>query len=121
MRPAISHSYAPSFEKYYDTYAIDGSGNMQSNKYYTRFEGGMYGAPGQNSSNSIGFNLSNTFEAKVADKDTTKTEPKKIMLLNNLNLSTSYDINAKTLAWAPVRISGGTQFFDNKLSANFGT
>jgi lipopolysaccharide assembly outer membrane protein LptD (OstA) len=41
MRPAISHSYTPSFEKYYDTYAIDGSGTMQ--KDYTRFEGGMYG------------------------------------------------------------------------------
>ncbi len=121
MRPAISHSYAPSFEKYYDTYAIDGSGNMQNDKYYTRFDGGMYGAPGQNSSNSFGFNLSNTFEAKVTDKDTTKTEAKKIMLLNNLNVSTSYDANAKTLAWAPVRVSGGTQFFDNKLSANFGT
>ncbi len=119
MRPAISHSYTPSFEKYYDTYATDGSGTMQ--KDYTRFEGGMYGSPGLNSSNSIGFNLSNTFEAKVTDKDTTKTEAKKIMLLNNLNFSTSYNVDAKTLAWAPVRISGGTQFFNNKLSANFGT
>jgi lipopolysaccharide assembly outer membrane protein LptD (OstA) len=118
MRPAISHSYTPSFEKYYDTYATDGSGGMQ--KPYTRFEGGIYGSPGLNSSNSIGFNLSNTFEAKVADKDSTKTEPKKIMLLNNLNFSTSYNIDAKTLAWAPLRISGGTQFFDNKLNANFG-
>ena len=26
----------------------------------------------------------------------------------------------RELAWAPVRVSGGTQFFDNKLSANFG-
>jgi lipopolysaccharide assembly outer membrane protein LptD (OstA) len=118
MRPAISHSYTPSFDKYYDTYAIDGSGSMQ--KEYTRFEGGMYGVPSQNMSNSIGFNISNTFEAKVTDKDSTKIEPKKIMLLNNLNLSTSYDANASTLAWAPVRVSGGTQFFDNKLNTNFG-
>jgi hypothetical protein len=46
------------------------------------------------------------------------------MLLNNLNLSTSYDINAdgiNSLAWEPVRISGGTQFFDNKMNMNFGT
>jgi lipopolysaccharide assembly outer membrane protein LptD (OstA) len=118
MRPAISHSYTPSFDKYYDTYAIDGSGSMQ--KEYTRFEGGMYGVPSQNMSNSIGINISNTFEAKVTDKDSTKIEPKKIMLLNNLNLSTSYDANASTLAWAPVRVSGGTQFFDNKLNTNFG-
>ncbi|WP_264564522.1 putative LPS assembly protein LptD [Flavobacterium sp. N3904] len=118
MRPAISHSYTPSFEKYYDTYATDASGSML--KEYTRFEGGIYGSPGVTSSNFVGFNLSNTFEAKVKDKDSTKTEAKKIMLLNNLNLQTSYNINATSLAWSPVRVSGGTQFFDNKLSANFG-
>jgi len=118
MRPAISHSYTPSFEKYYDTYATDASGTML--KDYTRFEGGIYGAPGINRSNFVGFNLSNTFEAKVADKDSTKTEPKKIMLLNNLNFSTSYNMDASSLAWSPVRVSGGTQFFNNKLSANFG-
>jgi lipopolysaccharide assembly outer membrane protein LptD (OstA) len=118
MRPSISHSYTPSFEKYYDTYATDASGTMQ--KDYTRFEGGIYGSPGMNSSNFLGLNLSNTFEAKVRDKDSTKTEAKKIMLLNNLNLSTSYNFDATELAWSPVRVSGGTQFFDNKLSANFG-
>jgi lipopolysaccharide assembly outer membrane protein LptD (OstA) len=118
MRPSISHSYKPSFEKYYDTYATDASGTMQ--KDYTRFEGGIYGFPDKNSSNFLGLNLSNTFEAKVRDKDSTKTEAKKIMLLNNLNVSTSYNFDAKELAWSPVRVSGGTQFFDNKLSANFG-
>ncbi|PWA08863.1 organic solvent tolerance protein OstA [Flavobacterium laiguense] len=118
MRPSISHSYRPSFEKYYDTYATDASGTMQ--KDYTRFEGGIYGFPNKNSSNFLGLNLSNTFEAKVRDKDSTKTEAKKIMLLNNLNFDTSYNFDAKTLNWSPLRVSGGTQFFDNKLSANFG-
>jgi hypothetical protein len=121
MRPSISYGYTPSFEKYYDTYAADGSGTMV--KEYSRFEGGIYGAPGNVNSNSVGFDLSNTFEAKVTDKDSTKTEAKKIMLLNNLNLSTSYDFNAdgkRTLAWTPVRVSGGTQFFDNKMNLNFG-
>jgi hypothetical protein len=41
-------------------------------KEYTRFEGGIFGAPGQNMSNNLGFNLSNTFEAKVTDKDIEK-------------------------------------------------
>lgn len=121
MRPSVSYGYTPSFEKYYDTYAADGSGTMV--KEYSRFEGGIYGAPGNVNSNSVGFDLSNTFEAKVTDKDSTKTEAKKIMLLNNLNLSTSYDFNAdgkRTLAWTPVRVSGGTQFFDNKMNLNFG-
>jgi hypothetical protein len=118
MRPAISYSQTPSFARYYDTYAADASGTMI--KEYTRFEGGAFGAPGRNRSNNVGISISNTFEAKVTDKDSTKTEPKKVMLLNNLNLSTSYDIAADSLRWAPMRVSAGTQFFNNKMNANFG-
>lgn len=121
MRPSVSYNYAPSFEKYYDSYAADASGTMV--KQYSRFETGIFGAPGLTNSSSMGIDLSNTFEAKVTDKDSTKTEPKKIMLLNNLNLSTSYNFNADgktSLAWSPVRVSGGTQLFKNKMAMNFG-
>jgi len=120
MRPSFSYSYTPSFEKYYDTYTIDANGTTY--KDYTRFENGVYGQPGKSNSNIIGFDLSNTFEAKVTDKDSTKTEPKKVMLLNNLNFSTSYNFNADgitTFALEPVRVSGGTQLFDNKMNVNF--
>ena len=117
MRPSASYSYLPSFEQYYDTYAMDGSGRMGE---YTRFEGGMFGQPSLNYANNVGFSLSNTFEAKVTDKDSTKTEPKKIMLLNSFNFSTSYNIAADSLKWAPVRLSGGTNILDNKMNINFG-
>ena len=121
MRPSVSYGYTPSFEKYYDTYASDASGTI--NKQYTRFENGIFGAPGLNNSNTLGFDLSNTFEAKVTDKDSTKVEPKKIMLLNNLNLSTSYNLDADgvtSLAFSPIRVSGGTTLLDNKMNVNFG-
>ncbi len=118
MRPSLSYSYTPSFEKYYDTYASDGSGRMAIQEY-TRFEGGIFGAPGKNYSNSIGFGISNTFEAKVTDRDTTKVEAKKIMLLNNLNFQTSYNIAADSLPWSPVRVSGGTAIFKEKMNINF--
>jgi len=118
MRPNVSYSYTPSFSKYYDTYDPDGTGTMI--KEYTRFDGGIFGAPGKNMSNNLGFNLSNTFEAKVTDKDSTKTEPKKIMLLNNLNFSTSYDMTADSLKWSPMRVSGGTLLFKQKMNVNFG-
>lgn len=118
MRPSVSYSQTPSFSRYYDTYATDGSGTMT--KEYTRFESGIFGAPGLNNSNNLGFSLSNTFEAKVVDKDSTKTELKKIKLLNNLNFSTSYDIASDSLRWSPLRVSGGTQFFKDKMNLNFG-
>ncbi|WNM18893.1 putative LPS assembly protein LptD [Flavobacterium capsici] len=119
MRPNVTYSYTPSFSNYYDTYDPDGSGTIR--KDYTRFEGGIFGAPGKTMSNNLSFSLNNTFEAKVTDKDSTKTEPKKIMLLNNLNLSTSYDMTADSLKLAPLRVSAGTQLFKQKLDINFAT
>jgi len=43
------------------------------------------------------------------------------MLLNNLNISTSYDISADSLKWAPVRISAGTLLFNDKMNINLAT
>ncbi|MBX9807321.1 MAG: LPS-assembly protein LptD, partial [Flavobacteriaceae bacterium] len=122
MRPSVSYGYLPSFEKYYSTYATDATGTIR--KDYNRFETGIFGGPGNTNSNIIGFDLNNTLEAKITDKDSTKTEPKKIMLLNSLNFRTSYNLNAdgvNTLAWEPITVSGGTQVFNNKMNINFGT
>lgn len=118
MRPSVSYGYTPSFDQYYDTYAIDATGNTYQE--YTRFEGGLFGAPGKSYSNNLGFSLSNTFEAKVRDDESEKDEPKKVMLLNNLNFSTSYNLAADSLAWSPMRVSGGTQLFKQKMNLNFG-
>ena len=68
----------------------------------------------------MGISVSNNLEAKVRDKDSTATEPKKIILLSNLNFSTSYNFAGDSLQWSPVRVSGGTQFFNDKLTINFG-
>ncbi len=117
VRPSVSYSYTPSFEKYFDTYDPDGTGTML--KSYTRFEGGFLGAPSNNYANNLGFTVNNTFEAKVTDRDSTKTEPKKIMLLNNLNFGTAYNIAADSLQWSPLRVSGGTLLFKEKMNVNF--
>ena len=118
IRPNISYGYTPSFEKYYDTYAIDATGLTTAE--YTKFEGGLFGAPGKSYSNNVGFSFSNTFEAKMLDKESKKGESKKVMLLNNLNFATSYDIAADSLRWSPVRMTGGTQLFKQKININFG-
>jgi hypothetical protein len=118
MRPNVSYGYTPSLEKYYDTYAIDATGLTTAE--YTKFDGGLFGAPGKSYSNSLGFSLSNTFEAKMQDKESKKGETKKVMLLNNLNFSTSYNLAADSLAWSPMRVSGGTQLFKQKMNVNFG-
>ncbi|WP_394346283.1 putative LPS assembly protein LptD [Myroides indicus] len=118
MRPNIGYSYTPSFEQYYDTYAIDATG--QTMQDYTRFQGGLFGAPGKMNSNMLNMSLSNTFEAKIRDDESETGEPKKLMLLNNLNFSTSYNISADSLKWAPVRMSAGTAILKDKMQINLG-
>ncbi len=118
VKPTISYSYTPSFERYYDYYDTDPAGTIR--KQYTRFEKGIYGAPGLSYSNLVSFALNNTLEAKVVDRDTTKTELKKIILLNSLNFQTSYDMSADSLKWSPLRVSGGTNLFKEKMNVNFG-
>ncbi|MBT8253879.1 MAG: LPS-assembly protein LptD [Bacteroidia bacterium] len=121
MRPSISYNISPAFDQYYDTYeVIDADGTTVEDVEYTRFEGSIFGIPGNTYGSSIGLSVSNTIEAKVRDRDTTATEPKKVMIFNNLNFSTSYNIAADSLKWSPVRVTGGTQLFNNKMSVNFG-
>ena len=115
MRPSVSYGYNPSFDQYYDYYISDAYGNRSQ---YTRFEGGIYGTPSLGESQSIGFSLANTFEAKVKQKDSTDAEPKKVMLLNSLNFSSNYNVITKQ--FSPLNITGGTSFFNNKLGVNFG-
>ncbi|WP_452222005.1 putative LPS assembly protein LptD [Lacinutrix salivirga] len=121
MRPSISYNVNPAFDKYYDSFDIkNADGDTVEELEFTRFEDGIFGTPNKQFSSSVGLSLSNNIEAKVRDRDSTATEPKKIVLLNNLNFSTSYNIAGDSLQWSPVRVSGGTQLFNNKMSINFG-
>ena len=124
MRPSISYNINPAFDKYYDTFEIvdaDGTttGDVERQEY-TRFEGSLFGVPNQRFSSSMGISLGNNFEAKVRDKDSSATEPKKIKLLNNLNFSTSYNFAGDSLQWSPLRVSGGTTILKDKMNINFG-
>ena len=117
IRPAISYSNRPSFEQYYDTYIADADGNTRE---YTRYENSLFGIPGRNVANNMSINLGNNFEAKVRDKDTTVKEAKKVILLNNLNFSTSHNFAADSLRWSPIRASTGLSLLKNKMDINIG-
>jgi lipopolysaccharide assembly outer membrane protein LptD (OstA) len=121
MRPSVSYNINPSFEKYYETYEVISADGVTTDQVdYTRFEGSLFGSPGKVYSSSVGLSLNNNLEAKIRDKDSTATEAKKVFLLNSLNFSTNYNVAGDSLNWSPVRVSGGTQLFDDKLSVNFG-
>ena len=118
MRPSISYTINPAFNQYYETYdIIDADGT--TTEEYTRFENSLFGRPGNRYSSSVGLSLGNNIEAKVRSKDSTETESEKRIILNNLNLSTAYDIAADSLNLSPVRVTGGTQILNKKMSINF--
>ena len=121
MRPSISYNINPAFDQYYETYEVISADGVTTDQVdYTRFEGSLGGTPGKVFSSSVGLSLNNNLEAKVRDRDTTATDAKKVFLLNSLNFSTNYNVAGDSLNWSPVRVSGGTQLLDNKLSLNFG-
>ncbi len=118
LRPNIGYSNRPSFEQYYDTYIIDAEGNTAE---YTRYQNSLFGVPGRNLSNSMSIGLSNNFEAKVRnDKDSTSNELKKVVLLNNFNISTAHNFAADSLRWSPIRMGSGFSLLKDKMSVNFG-
>ena len=110
MKPSISYNYTPDFGFYYEDVQNDASGNTEQ---FTKFEGGIFGTPSRQMSQNLGFALRNLFEAKVQDRDSTKTEYKKLTLLNNLDFSTSYNIAADSLKWSPVRMTASTKLFES--------
>ena len=121
LRPSISYSIAPAFNQYYETYeVVSADGLTTSDVEYSRFEGSIFGQPNKMYSSSIGLSLANNIEAKVVDKESDDLELKKMVILNNLNFSTSYNIAADSLNLSPVRMTGGTQLFKNKMNINFG-
>ena len=117
IRPSISYSNRPSFEQYYDTYIIDAEGNTAE---FTRYENSLFGLPTRNLANNMSISIGNNFEAKVRDKDSTATKPKKIILLNNLNISTAHNFAADSLRWSPMRMSTALSLLKNKMGINIG-
>jgi lipopolysaccharide assembly outer membrane protein LptD (OstA) len=120
MRPSIGYSISPGFQQYYDDYTIVSADPEVNDQVveYSRFENTLYGAPGKLYSSSMSIALSNTLEAKIRDKDTTAVDPKKLILLNNLNFSTGYNFSADSLKWSNVQVTGSIPIV-KKLDFNF--
>ena len=120
IRPTISYTYRPDFGTKFIK-QVQQSADPLDLLSYTIFDQSLYRAPGSGLSNSISMSLNNVLEAKVAPKDPdSDEEDEKIMLLNNLNFSSSYNIAADSLRWSNVNFSAGTRLFKDKLALNLG-
>jgi len=116
VRPSVGFSYQPDFGRaqlgYYRTVQSDTLGTIQQysifNDTYLR---SLYGAPGTGKSGSVNFSLSNNLEMKVKSKKDTLTGVKKVMLIDNLSLSSSYDLAKDSLRWSTLNVSARTTLF----------
>ncbi len=126
MSPSITFSYRPDFGKehygYWQEVQVDEEGNTQ---YYDTNLGGIYGgSPGRGESGSINFSLNNSLEMKKLDvRDSTKTDEeqkyKKVKIIDNLSISSSYDLIRDSLNLAPFSIRARTTVAG--VSINMGT
>lgn len=121
ITPSISASYSPEMGTAlngYRMYTYTDINGITKTEEYNKWSGGLYGVPGKGKSASLNFQIGNNFEAKVADKkDTTGTGTKKIKLIDNLNISGSYNFLADSMRLSPINISMNTNILQ-KVSLN---
>jgi len=114
LTPNVSFSWRPDFSEdqwgYYDTYSVS---DTTDPVMYSIFDGSVYGSPASGKQGSINFSLSNNLEMKVRDRNDTVTGTRKIVLIDNLTLSTSYNMAKDSLKWSTLNVSGRTKLFKN--------
>lgn len=112
LTPAVTFSYTPNFGApgwgYYKEIENDTSATPGT---YSIFQGSLYGGPPASQAGIVTFSLSNNLEMKVRNRKDTVTGVKKIVLIDNFVIATSYDISKDSLNWSPITMSGRTSIF----------
>ncbi|HSC55307.1 MAG TPA: putative LPS assembly protein LptD [Phnomibacter sp.] len=111
IRPQLSANYKPNLAKkdYYFT-QIDTVGRKEQ---FSLYQGSLFNSYSYGSFGGMSFGLQNNLEMKVKDKeDTAAGATKKIRLLDNLSINSSYNFMADSLKLAPFSILASTTLFD---------
>lgn len=112
--PTLGFIYHPDMQhKALDFYRKVQTDSLGTQAYYSRFEGGLYGAPIASESGAITFNINNTLDARVRQKTDTSISYKKVALLQMLSIGGSYDLAAKQNNLSLITVSGRTSFLKN--------
>lgn len=123
ITPKVSFTFTPDwgdpkwgyYKSYYDP-------DLDKDVKYSIFEDGVYGYPPKEKSGRVNFSLSNNLEMKVRSKRDTITGTKKIKLIDDFTIQTSYDIAKDSLNWSKLKLSGRTTLFrgfDIRYSSNW--
>jgi hypothetical protein len=115
INPTVSFGYTPDFtvnENYFKAFT-DKSGRTV---YKSLHEGSVYGGSTTGKSSSMGFGIGNNLEMKVkSEKDSVA---RKVMLLNNLSINSSYNFEADSFNLSNFSLSANTNILDNLINMN---
>jgi len=112
LTPLISFVYRPDFSEnkygYYQNVQTTATGGYST---YSIFQNGIFGAPPAGLQEAVVLGLNNNLEAKLKPKGDTATRDRKVSILDNFGINTSYNAAAPHFKWSPITISAQTKLF----------
>ena len=115
VSPSINFTYHPDFStsRYgYYKYYYDIYDNQAVLTKYSIFGSNIYGGPPMGKAGQMNFSIANNLEMKIKGSSDT-VDAKKIVLIENLSISTAIDFTRDSMQWVPLSISGRTTLFRN--------
>jgi LptD protein len=117
IKPSVSFSFVPKMDglasrKMYRQVQVDTLGHLSP--FYSIYDGNIFGTPSLSSkSGNISLSLVNIVEAKVFALNDTTGKAKKVKIIDNFSINTSYNIFADSMRWSPVTMDMRTTIFNN--------
>ena len=107
LTPSVSFSGAPDFGSkffgYYGEYDYLNAQGEPMKRRYSLYPNALFGVPSEGKSGTVSYSLANNLEMKVNTNDS--VGEKKISLIENLNISQSYNFAADSLNWSNINTS----------------
>lgn len=108
VTPTVSFSYAPDFSKSWWGYNKSYTNQSGQEVMYSIFTGTVFGGVSSSRMAQLNFGIGNNLEIKVRSKKDSISGMKKIVLIENLTVSSAYNMAVDSLQWSPLSVSGRT-------------
>lgn len=120
--PSIGFSFSPDYGTpgwgYWGSYERPKKDGTTETMYYDYFQGGVYGgSPGRGATGNITMSIANNVEMKYWSSRDTTGQAKKVTIIDNLSMSTSYNMFADSLNWSDINANIRFKIL-NKFSLN---
>jgi len=117
--PFISLSYKPDLvSQFYQNVKTDIFGRTAR---VSQLSGNVFGNFSEQKFGGLNFGINNLLEMKVRNRDSTGEDSvKKVRLLDNLSISSGYNLISDSLQVQPISIRAGSSLFNNKMNVTAG-